>query len=167
VKTIFSPSLLSASLPVAARISLNDLAGFPSSTFSSSDVPSSLSFFSPFSPSALFLARILLEGAANLPAVVPYAPNAWGRGDLARRVGPTAEGAGDAVTPKADGRPKTDFGAPNVELPTEEGAPNSGDLETDGNGVGLPSLARSWVGSEFSGLAWNTLGTSDAVEAPN
>ena len=85
------------------------------------------------------MARIFPEGAANLPAVVAYAPNADGRGDFARRVGPATDGDGDAVTPKADGRPKTDLGVDDV--PTVEGAPNSG--EADGNGAVFVSLANS------------------------
>lgn len=112
----------------------------------------------------------MLEGAANRPAVVPYAPKACGRGDFALRVGPTADGVGDAAAPKVDVRPKTDFGAPEPELPREAGVPNMGvleiDGETDGKGVVLLSFAKSCVGSEVSGLVSKTLGTSEEGGVP-
>lgn len=119
---------------------------------------------SPLS-SALFLARIFPDGAANLPAVEAYTPNADGRGDFARRVGPATDGEGDAVTPKAEGRPKTDLGVADV--PTVEGAPNTGVAETDGNGVVLVSLASSWEGSVSLDGDLNTLGVSDCFGVVN
>jgi len=98
----------------------------------------------------------LPEGAANLPAVEAYAPKAEGRGDFARRVGPAADGNGDAVTPKAEGRPKTDLGA--VDVPTTDGVPKTGVVDASGNGVVFVSLARSWGGSVSSDFGVNTLG---------
>ena len=45
------------------------------------------------------------------------------------------------MTPKAEGRPKTDLGV--VDVPTADGVPNTGVVDAGGNGVVLVSLARS------------------------